>query len=316
MPTARAAIQDRVVFWGAVLVICTGFFLAYIPSLPWQEPRLSLTDLMAGTAHRPFVHRVFVPAVVRLAMMVAPLPAEVYAAGLIYLFFVGFVLSMERLARHFWPLPIIPQVVALAALPALGPLTLTHKHVYDIGTLFFFTLSLEEMAQRRWGRFLLAFTLSCLNKETALLLTLIFGACFWTVLDRARFWRLTLLQLGIYLALRAVLIWVFRDNPGGEVEYRLGDQLASIINSPAATAAQWVFGLFVLRLISWRWAAKPAFLRRAAWAVTPPLLVLYGLFGYPFEIRVFYEAFPILFLLSAPTLGRYSGLDFFAAPPA
>jgi hypothetical protein len=62
--------------------------------------------------------------------------------------------------------------------------------------------------------------------------------------------------------------------------------------------------------IAHRYMAAPPLLRDAALSVTPVLCLLFHLFCFPFEIRAFYEAYPLLLLLSLPALGQRLGIDY------
>lgn len=62
--------------------------------------------------------------------------------------------------------------------------------------------------------------------------------------------------------------------------------------------------------IAHRYMTAPPLLRDAALSVTPVLCILFHLFCFPFEIRAFYEAYPILLLLSQPALSQRLGIDY------
>jgi hypothetical protein len=67
---------------------------------------------------------------------------------------------------------------------------------------------------------------------------------------------------------------------------------------PALTSAAWIANL--ARLVRMDWARKPLVLRGILIAVLPPMVVLFLLFGYPYEWRVFYELLPVVVLLAGP----------------
>lgn len=199
-----------------------------------------------------------------------------------------------------------------AALLALRYLIRYVNYVYDLPTLFLFTLGLLLMLRRQWRAFLVVYALACLNKETTILLTLVFVIHFlrdaW--LERARFVRLVLLQLGLFVALKLALSWVFRANPGTFVELHLLDHnldvLKSFLLKPSfAAEAPW---LGVLLLTFYRWSSKPAFLRHALWILVPIVaaMPLWGVLG---ELRVYYEAFPIVALLVVQSVAEIVGIE-------
>lgn len=302
----------QIAFGIAAIIVSSVFFWLYssINSLQqiWQPPNaMDLQLLVAGTADRPYVYRVLMPILIRAFSALVHLPAEQYAAMFIYLSLIGFVFSIYRLTQYFWPSPKIAYTATLLAVPSLIPLVLIDNHIYDLPQLFLFTLSLEFMIKKRWGLFILTYILTCLNKETAIFLTLIFLVCYYSEMGRSRLIKLASLQIGIYVALRSITLYVFRNNPGAIMEYHLVDQLLAFRDYyPPWGMVGIVFHLILTSLITWliirHWSIKPIFLRRAALTVTPIFLVLYWLFGYPFELRVFLEIFPLLYLLAIPPL--------------
>jgi hypothetical protein len=56
----------------------------------------------------------------------------------------------------------------------------------------------------------------------------------------------------------------------------------------------------LVRLVWMDWKRKPLVLRGILAGVLPPQVVLFLLFGYPFEWRVFYEILPVVVLLAGP----------------
>jgi hypothetical protein len=104
---------------------------------------------MDGTAYQPFVYRVLIPFLVKVAVQIFPLPPTVYASFLIYCSFLGFVLTMRSFSSLYWPSSRVIDFIGLISPVILIPLMLYNRHIYDLSTLFLFSLGLRLMAEVR-----------------------------------------------------------------------------------------------------------------------------------------------------------------------
>jgi len=290
------------VFWIPLIVISSMFFAVYIKDFPWNDPRFGLADMINGTAHKPFIYRVLVPSLIKIALSIYPLRAQFYASILMYIFLVGFGLSFRFLVETFREYDNNSITISLAVLPALFLLRLPYPYaqVYDLATLCLFTLGLALMARNKWPAFAIVYFLGCLNKETAILLSVVFIIYFHRRITGHFFLRLLLTQVVIYGVIRIWLMWQYRNNPGDTVEFNLSRHMIAMALLPVFTTVYSIFGALGFWIIFRKWESKPLFLRQTAVSVFPLLLVLYLLFGSPFEFRVFYEIFPVMFLLTMP----------------
>ena len=174
--------------------------------------------------------------------------------------------------------------------------------------MFLFTLGLGLLVRRRWRLFLVVFVLACLNKETTILLTLVFAIHFRrpASLPRAAYRGLLLAQLAIFAVLKTGLYVLYRDNPGAFVEAHFPQHNLDVLKAyPLATVFGWCG---VALLVAYRWPEKPAFLRDALW-IALPLVVLTFFLGYLDELRDYYEAYPIVLLLILHSVGRIVGFN-------
>lgn len=277
-------------------------FAGYINGLWWDEPRLALSTLVDGTAYRPFVTRALLPLLVKMAESILPLSQRAWASVFMYLSLIGFVVSLRCLASALWkPGPFI-DFISVSSLLGLFPLMLSNRHVYDLTTLFLFALELTFLARAKWLPYCLIYPVACLNKETTLLLTFVFCAFYFKRKTPRGLTGVLLWQVAAYLIIRLGLAWHYRGNPGAFVEYHLPEHLLVFFVAPAISFAYLLFGIVVTALVIRDFPEKPAFLRLAAAAIVPPLFILDLLFGSPLEMRHFYEAYPVMFLLCAPTL--------------
>jgi hypothetical protein len=291
--------------------------------------------MVYGTAHKPFVLRTLLPtldrllvsalpsslreAIVHLAdhgsiarplakMNLAPenLPELLVAIVLMDVALMVFVVSLRSLARSAygdnpWLVDFAP-LVALVLVPCCFAYV---NYVYDFATLGLFTAGLALMARERFVAYFVVFALACVNKETTILLTLVFGLHFRILAPgRRTYLALAAAQVALFVVVKAGLGYVFRTNPGTTAEFHLFNHTLLFPTYHMGAAMGWLgFG----GLIAYGWTSKPPFLRSAL-AIMVPLVGLTFFLGYLDEIRDYYEAFPAAFLLASETVARIFGV--------
>ena len=312
--------------------------LVFVISLfqPGMNPNVhaSVHDMIHGTAYAPFVHRVLPSLIIRSTLACIPeaaltradqwgmrqpkirwlleairfdvnYPVEaLLVLSLTYLSLLGFLWASRYLCTGIYRTALAVQDLFVLAVLAGLPLFFSYcNYLYDFPALCLFTLGLALLIRRRWRRFLVVYLLAALNKETTILLTLVFVLHYWRApaLPRRRFWAVLLAQLVLFGAVKGALMLVFRDHPGTPIEWHLLDHNYDILSSYSLTA---LFGWCgVILLTCTHWPAKPVFLRRALWIA--PILVGLTLFcGYLDELRDYYEAYPIVALLLLHSVSR------------
>lgn len=102
--------------------------------------------------------------------------------------------------------------------------------------------------------------------------------------------------VGFYLALRAI----FADNPGAPAWVEPGLNLLRFYNHPARTLLHLAGTEVVLWMVAKDWTQKPALLRTAFIVMAPILTAFYLVLGQAFELRVFFEIYPVIVLLVVP----------------
>ena len=326
-------------------------FIRY-PGLASVRPEMGgedfFGDMVYGRAPQPFVSRVLVPWLIQAAVAVTPpsaraqiedsirrsltkegRPVWLYeypfeftvAKNILLLITIGFAFALWWLARLTLDVPapaldVIP-IVTLFALPGLYGYG---SMLYDLPALCLFTVGLALIAARRPWLYALAFAVCVLNKETGLLLTLVW--VIWEA-NQHRLKRKQLvvgvgLQLGFWLIVRGLLLWVFRNNPGEPIALHLFRN-AQVLAVPGnwflfRPVTEWLIlprgfnALYVLGFIASLFALKqaPKFLKDACWVVLP-VFVLTWLFGNVDEMRVYYEILPIVVPVLFSGLYRLAG---------
>jgi hypothetical protein len=291
-------------------------------------------DMVYGKASKPYVYRALLPTTVRLLTAAIPSSQKVsldqfldknhfvqsisntvlftkaqrdrhylteYAIALLLMFLslLGFFWSLRYLFHSLYRVPVIyADIVSLAALIALPYCFKYYSHLYDLPTLFLFTLALGLMCNKKWKQYMMIFILGCLNKETAILLPLLCAVHYRPRMDKSTLNKLIFLQVLIFLSIKATLTAIFMHNPGTVVEFHLFDHNLQLLGFyPAKTIALWLgIGIVLAMLIFYRWSDKPQFLRNGMW-ICIPLLLFILLFGFADELRVYYEIYPIVFLM-------------------
>ena len=284
-------------------------------------------DMIYGRAYRPFVYRTLVPTVARVVLHAMPhtmqqgLARSLYANSavhklaeashwppdaltayavifaLMYLSLIGFAYAIRDLFESLFASgPLASGFVGLLALIGLPPFFYA-ADLYDPPDLFLFTLGLALMARRSWEWYMVVFSLASANKETSILLTLVFAIHFlrggaWR---RAPYSGLLIAQLAIYAVIQGTIRWAFQDNPGMGADFHLFTNLTYL---PLYPLPSLLSALAIAWLVTSRWREQPAFLRSAVW-IGVPLFVLTLFMGFLSEFRDYYEVYPILLLLAA-----------------
>lgn len=291
--------------YGFLLALSTsGIFLWYIARTDWQNPLFRLGNMIDGTAYRPYVYRALIPFLVRVLERIYPIRSELYAFALMFLALVGFVLTVRSFSVYFWESRTKADVVSLLSLVGLLPFIARDGKIYDFPDLFLFTLGLLLMMRQQWKGFFIVYLLGCFNKETMVLLSLVFAAYYFRRMPAREFWTLLMGQAFAFCVIKLWITWAFRSNPGGVVEVHLVEQIKGLLYLPDFLLFYGLFALCAAVFVLVDWRKKPAFLRFAAVALLPALIVANLFFGVPYEIRTYLDVYPILFLLSVPTLQR------------
>ncbi len=359
---STAARKDRVTFvrvivllllYSTVASFAVSEFIRY-PGLASVRPEMGgedfFGDMVYGRAPQPFVSRVLVPWLIQAAVAVTPSAAKTqmgesvrrsltsdgkpvwldqypfeftFAKNILLLFAIGFAFALWWLARLVLDAPapaadVIP-IVTLFALPGFYGYG---SMLYDLPALCLFTLGLALIAARRFLIYAVVFAACVVNKETALLLTLV-----WVIweshrnepkLKRRQMVVRACLQVGFWLVVRGLLFLSFRNNPGETITLHLFRN-ARVLAVPGnwflfRPVAGWLIlprgfnVLYLLGFVASLLALKraPRFLRDAFW-IAVPLIVLTWLFANVDETRDYYELLPIVALVLFSGLYRLMG---------
>jgi hypothetical protein len=212
-------------------------------------------------------------------------------------------------------------LVVLISVPVLGQYSTT---AYDHLQLCLFTLGLWLIQQRRDRALLLFLPIGMLNKETTILLPLVYLVTNWQSSARRTVIFQVATQMAICLAVFAATVVACRHHPGGVAESHLGDTLRTILvpanyfrfariepspllpggaNLPVPTGWNVPALLVLIALIAPGWNQAPTLIRKGIPAVFVPLLLLALFLGMWSELRDYQEVLPLL------VLAVYSGVQ-------
>jgi len=166
--------------------------------------------------------------------------------------------------------------------------------VYDLATGTLFTLCLAFLGRGRLGWFHAVFAISCLNRETSILLTLVFIVYLFGSISFGRLFGGAFLQVVLFTAVRLWLMYLYGTNAGADVVMDPLDNLQIFARMPWESWLHWS----VLAMLTWRVIRRLKLgprLWRIAWlTMFPLLLAMYLVFGAAFEVRVFAELWAVL----------------------
>jgi hypothetical protein len=334
-PQNRRAANWRMAYLGTCVLLSALVFGIFVcrPGINGYD-RAMFADMIYGNAEKPYVYRILLPGTVRLLTAVIPSDARFrlsyalaenpavsnlftilgwehgyaieyfVALALMYVALAGFVWAVRYLLDGVYSVsPRVRDVFTLLTLAGLTQFFRYYSYLYDFPNICLFTLGLALMVRGRWRVFIPVYLLACLNKETTILLTMIFCIHFLgrARMERKTFVALLLAQLAIFGLVQLGLFLAFRDNLGGFLPRSFPHHNLDVLKAyPLSVVFGWC-GLVLL--ICYGWSNKPLLLRHGLWIVAP-LVVLSFFLGYVDELRDFYEAYPIVLLLILPSIGR------------
>jgi hypothetical protein len=315
-------------FVSILYILCVSFvFFIWVWTADSQnvsfngDPRSKVSELISGTASRPFVQRILIPictqtvynvisdsAKASLVQQILHLPKiqkEIHRLGweedyiLQYfialsfslLFLLIFPFTIRSIIRFFYQTD--EWIINLFGIfLVLGLPIFFHtgtRYIYDFPALSLFTLAFYLMLKRKWLWYYIIFFVGLMNKETIILLTILFAFIYYRRTSTLSYWINLILQCSLFVLVRGTISWIFRDNPGQNFEFHFYGNLRIIADN--WTLHNIVIGGIVLFFIFYQYRFKPAILQKAFF-VGLLLIVLTLFFGYIHEARDYYEIYP------------------------
>lgn len=239
---------------------------------------------------RPYVYRQFVPLLSGGNRIAATIIIMLCAIG----FVVGMWFLLKSYLNNEWKIALSVIVASeVLALMAVFP-----PHIYDIPTAMFFTVSLALFARRKFIPYLILFPFACLNRETTILLTVLFAVFFFGRLEKKAYLILLVSQIIIYAVVFLAVRIAFRDTPGREFFDALLYNLRIYASVPVLTAILVDVFLAVFLVVNHKWERAPYLMRTAFLVFAPILTIMYLFIGVSFEVRVFIELLPVIIVIA------------------
>ncbi|MFC2103367.1 hypothetical protein ACFLSS_02945 [Bacteroidota bacterium] len=328
----------EIIYYITTAAVASGVLIMFVifPGINDNTPSM-FGDTIYGKAHKPYVYRTLLPSAVRLLSSAVPnsvrssisdkiesnislkklfiklkwekeLAVEYsFAMLLMFLSLWGFTLAIRYLFQLFYETsPWYSYSVSLLALIGLPPMFQYTSFVYDFPLLFLYTLGLIFLYKQDWKSFLVLYFIACINKETTILLTLIFYIYYKGMLKSELFRKLLAAQIAIFVVVKLVLYLIYTDNPGGLVEFHLIDHNLRLLTGYELPLIVSILGIILL--IFYKWEEKPDFLRKSMVAFIP-LIVLTFFLGYLDELRDYYEVYPTVVIMISYSIARIMELQ-------
>ena len=280
----------------ASIVAFTAFNFYYLWVAAFQMDYLRA--VVTFTEDRPYVYRVLVPFLARLLSTLSGIDAISCLMFVVVCSAIGLYFSFKYFYTTFYD-PRHAPIISFIGCELYFLLIAIVAHVYDIATGAFFCLSLAFMARRKLKAYYLLFPLATLNRETTFLLILFFVIYFLGRIPFVRYGVAVAYQGIVYLLIKIATELAFIGHRGQSFiwwpDFVFREYGKDLVRTSYYVI---IFSLFV-GLVLYDWKKKPPFLRSAFLVLGPSVLVLHFLIGYPYEVRVFAEAFPAGYLLAA-----------------
>jgi hypothetical protein len=330
--------------WSCALVVVAAIVgIGAMSATSGMEYEAGIANQVRGTAHRPYIYRQLVPTTIRAVMAVRSpeqwqsteqriaasgwieqfeyLTAFDYtwwytgdlipiflSAGINLLSLVAFAFVFRAFVEQHVRAPeAFANLATLVTLYLLVHMNREGVYSYDYPLLLLFTLALLLMWKQAWAWYYPVFVLATFNKETTVLLILVFVVVFWRRLPVPAFLTHVAAQSVAFLAIIWGLRRAYAGSPGGSVEYHLLDYNMRVVVNPEDAYGVVAFAALFAILLLRDWESKPWFLRRAT-IVFWPLFVLTLLFGWIDELRDYYEFYVVAMPLVAMTVARDLGV--------
>jgi hypothetical protein len=337
MSSIKTILHNRC-FINTVYVVCALFIFfiwmwtADSPNNSFNgDPRSKLSDIIDGSAHRPFVQRIMIPILTRTIHQVIPeswnqsisqwmlrqpkiqkemqrlgwevehVPEYLIALTLACIFLIMFPFVMRLIVRttydtEEWIINLIPVLILFGLLQFFHIGT---RYIYDFPALTLFSLGLYLMFVKKWLYYYGIFIIGLINKETMMFLCVPMAIIFYNNTPTRSYWKHIIGQVGLFIVIRGLISWFFRNSPGNNFEFHLFGNIRILADN--CTPQQMIIWGIAIVLLAYQFNKKPVILRKALFTTVPFVIVTF-VFACINELRDFYEVYPIVVILMMHTI--------------
>lgn len=275
-----------------LLAVVAAMALEYI-GFAIDHPEYSRAIVM-GQDDRPYVYRALVPFVARCLTWTG-MRADVALTVVVVSSAIGLVYGLI----YFFSSQMQDDILRWFVWSAFGVLVFMlvffiRRKSYDLSTAMFFAFGLGMMAQRKWNEYFALFAFANVNRETSVLLMVVWG--IYALGDKGLrgkgYWVALGYQGYLFMVIRICLMVIFANNPGVAMLIRPIENLRLFAAEPGWAVVHWI--IWGAILVSGFRFHVPGVARVAFWVLMPALTLMYLVMGVSFEIRVFAELFPVI----------------------
>ena len=255
-------------------VLSMGYVYPYTKEINFS----GLSDYITLGYDRPFVYRQLIPFILREFLSVG-IPLLVGLSIVTALSGIILFLGIHNFTKNTVSSLLIFSVGLILFIDCVKP--------YDLPTAAMFLLAYSFYIQDEYWKYYILLPFIILNRETAFL------AIIFSLLYKFS-WKSLIYQGGMFMLLQGFLHIIFRDNPGRVAYFTLLSNFNIILSD---SAAMWIhiIGLGSVVFIILFFHTTDRFRFSASVVITLSVL-LYMFFGVIYEIRVFWEIYPLLII--------------------
>ena len=188
-------------------------------------------------------------------------------------------------------------VIAVIAVEVFMLVFFVENKVYDLSTAMIFAFALGLLARGKFSLFHLLYPVGCLNRETMFLLSLFFAVHYFWKMETLRYLFSLVYQGSVFVGIRLMIVKLFEGNPGQPFYFQPWQVIEKYWSHPITSLALLMLIALIWYFVARRWREKPAFLRSALAVMLPLQVVLHLAMGAPYEIRVFAEVYPVVWVM-------------------
>lgn len=277
-----------------------------------------INAVISFEANKPFQFRLVIPLVMKIFSVFAFIPQKAVFLGLTILCTYLIIYFYHRVINeYFTGNTMIMLIAPFIIYPMLWNYVILNQsfQYYDIAAVLFFVLGILFIIKDKFLLLAIVFTVGIINKETAVYLALVYILFNYKILfTRKKIINVFLLSM-IFLLIKILLSYIFRNNPGDllEITYGHNKEIVGNLLANKVYAKNILFsfgGIYVFVIIFFitgKWKSYTSIEYRKKLYLNLafiPYFVLGIFMVYFTEVRVYAEIIPLfttLFLVSIST---------------